>query len=95
MDGKTSELVEIEIVRLAKTGMLIGTCVALRALVVHGRTVAEMETRIASEIERLFEGEGASEIIVTKLEHAGTDEVPGAFPVLTYEVTYRARSALH
>jgi hypothetical protein len=89
------DLVRIEITRLPSTGMLLGVCPVLRGLMVHGRTVTEMEDRIPGAIRHILEDMGYSDIEVQKLEDAGTDDVSAVLTVRRYELAFRRITVVH
>lgn len=88
-------LVRIEITRLAKTGMLIGVSDTMRGLIVHGRNVEEMETRIPQAIASLLEAAGFEDVAVTKMDDEGTDDAASGLTTRRYTTTYRKAAVLH
>jgi hypothetical protein len=89
------DLVRIEITRLPSTGMLLGVCPVLRGLLVHGRNVAEMETRIPGAIRHILEDMGYRDVEVEKLEDAGTDDVSAVLTVRRYQLAFRTITVVH
>nr|WP_250807287.1 hypothetical protein [Neorhizobium tomejilense] len=95
MEEVVRDLIRIEVIRLSRTGMLIGVCSRLRGLVVHGRNIEEMQTRIPGAIEGILCRCGNDEVVVSKLEDNGTDDLSAVFTILRYEVVLKKRAVLH
>lgn len=95
MEDLEKDLVRIEIMRLKKTGMLIGVCRSMRGLVVHGRSVDEMEGRIPAAIAGALEAEGLRDVGIRKIEDVGTDDVSSGLTVRRYEIEFRRVKVVH
>jgi len=88
------DLVRVEITRLRKTGMYLGTSPGLRGLFVHGRTVDELESRVPEAIRSLMEAKGCREVEVTRMGD-GTDDTTNVLTVRRYQLTFSREPVLH
>ncbi len=62
--------ITVEMMTHKKTGLIIATSKQLRGLIVHGRTLEEINARLPIAIKDLFEAEGQKVARVEKVEEA-------------------------
>lgn len=70
-------IININVVTHKETGLMVATSPELRGLIVHGRTVRELNERIPQGIRSLLEADG---VTVTDIVSADPDDkVPDGF----------------
>lgn len=63
--------INISVVQHTETGLIVATSDQLKGLIVHGRSMAEVEKRIPETIRALLEADGK---IVLSITHLDQDE---------------------
>lgn len=74
-----ARIITVNIIKHRDTGLLLGTSEQMRGLYVHGRSIEELESRIADAIKELLEAEGKTGVKVLPVEDADAAKIPPAF----------------
>jgi hypothetical protein len=64
LEDMPGEVIRVSIVKLAKTGMLMAVSDSIKGIVVHGRSVKDVDRRIEGAIRHFFEERGGKDVEV-------------------------------